>query len=123
MAQGSDVVVRDGSAPMQIIDVRDLGAFLVTCAATRAVGAFDGVGPFAPTASLLAEIAPPRMTYRLVEVDSAALSAAGITLPMMWMIHTTPSSPAVLVPSPERPASRLTAQPRPPRRSGSGKTA
>ena len=83
MAQGGDVVVRDTSAPMQIIDVRDLGAFLVTCAATRAVGAFDGVGPFAPTASLLTEITPPGVTSRLVEVNSAALSAAAITLPMM----------------------------------------
>ena len=83
MAQGGDVIVRDGSAPMQIIDVRDLGAFLVTCAATGAVGAFDGVGPFAPTAALLTEITPPGVTSRLVEVDSATLSASGITLPMM----------------------------------------
>lgn len=83
MAQGGDVVVRDASAPMQIIDVRDLGAFLVRCAATGAVGAFDGVGPFAPTASMLAEITPSGVTARLVEVGSAALSAAAITLPMM----------------------------------------
>jgi hypothetical protein len=83
MSEGGDVVVRDASAPMQIIDVRDLSAFLVRCAETRAVGGFDGVGPFAPTASLLAEITPPGVSVRLVEVDSATLSAAGIALPMM----------------------------------------
>lgn len=83
MADGGDVVVRDVSAPMQIIDVRDLAAFLVRCAATAAVGSFDGVGPFAATSSLLAEIAPAHVRFRLVEVDSASLTAAGVTLPMM----------------------------------------
>jgi 2'-hydroxyisoflavone reductase len=83
MAQGGDVVVRDASAPMQIIDVRDLGAFIVRCATTGAVGAFDGVGPYAPTESLLAAITPPGVMTRLVEVDSATLASAGITLPMM----------------------------------------
>jgi len=83
MAEGGDVVVPDASAPMQIIDVRDLGAFLVRCATTVAAGAFDGVGPFASTAFLLAEITPPGVTARLVEIDAAALAAAGITLPMV----------------------------------------
>jgi 2'-hydroxyisoflavone reductase len=83
MARGGDVVVRDASAPMQIIDVRDLAAFLVRCAATGAVGAFDGVGPFASTVSMLAAITPSGVTTRLVEVDSATLAAAGISLPMM----------------------------------------
>jgi hypothetical protein len=83
MAEGGDVVVRDASAPMQIIDVRDLGAFLVRCAATAAVGAFDGVGPFAATGRLLAEITPAKVRFRLVEVDSASLAAAEVTLPMM----------------------------------------
>ena len=62
MADGGEVVVPDASAPMQIIDVRDLGAFLVRCATTAAAGAFDGVGPFASTASMLAEITPPGVT-------------------------------------------------------------
>ena len=75
--------MRDASAPMQIIDVRDLGAFLVRCATSGAVGGFDGVGPFAPTASMLAEITPSGVDARLVEVDAATLAAAGITLPMM----------------------------------------
>jgi 2'-hydroxyisoflavone reductase len=83
MADGGDVVVRDAHAPMQIIDVRDLGAFLVRCAETAAVGSFDGVGPFAPTSSLLAEITPADVRYRLVEVSSATLAAAGVVLPMM----------------------------------------
>jgi 2'-hydroxyisoflavone reductase len=83
MADGGDVIVRDKSAPMQIIDVRDLGAFLVCCATTGAEGAFDGVAPFAPTAAVLADITPPGVLARLVEVDSPTLSAAGIKLPMM----------------------------------------
>jgi 2'-hydroxyisoflavone reductase len=41
MAEGGDVIVPDASAPMQIIDVRDLGAFLVRSATTTAAGAFD----------------------------------------------------------------------------------
>ena len=83
MGEGGDVVVRDASAPMQIIDVRDLGAFLLRCATSVAVGAFDGVGPFASTASVLAEITPASVTARLVEIDSSTLAPAGITLPMM----------------------------------------
>ena len=83
MAEGGEVVVPDASAPMQIIDVRDLGAFLVRCATTAAAGAFDGVGPFASTASMLAEITPPGVTAHLVEIDAATLAAAGITLPMV----------------------------------------
>jgi 2'-hydroxyisoflavone reductase len=83
MAEGGEVVVRDASAPMQIIDVRDLGAFLIRCATTALAGAFDGVGPFASTASVLAEITLPGVTARLVEIDAATLAAAGITLPMM----------------------------------------
>jgi hypothetical protein len=83
MADGGDVVVRDASAPMQIIDVRDLGAFLLVCATTGAAGAFDGVGPYAPTGELLAEITPAGVVARLVEVDAATLAAAGVALPMM----------------------------------------
>ena len=83
MADGGDVVVRDASAPMQIIDVRDLGAFLLRCATTGTAGAFDGVGPFAPTGELLAEITPDGVVAQLVEVDAATLAAADITLPMM----------------------------------------
>ena len=83
MAEGGDVVIRDASAPMQIIDVRDLVAFLLLCAVNRVSGAFDGVGPFAPTAELLAEITPEGVEARLVEIDAVTLAAAGITLPMM----------------------------------------
>ena len=60
---------------MQIIDVRDLGAFLLRCATTGTAGAFDGVGPFAPTGELLAEITPDGVVARLVEVDAATLAA------------------------------------------------
>jgi 2'-hydroxyisoflavone reductase len=83
MADGGAVVIRDASAPMQIIDVRDLGAFLLTCAVNRVAGAFDGVGPYAPTGELLAEITPRGVEAQLIEIDAATLAASGITLPMM----------------------------------------
>jgi 2'-hydroxyisoflavone reductase len=83
MAEGGDVIVPDAWALMQIIDVRDLGAFLVRSATTTVAGAFDAVGPFASRASILAEITPEGVTSRLVEIDAATLAAAGITLPMM----------------------------------------
>jgi 2'-hydroxyisoflavone reductase len=83
MAEGGDVVVLDANAPMQIVDARDLGSFLIHCAASRTAGAFDGVGPWAPTGELLAQITPPGVDARLIEVDSATLDAAGIELPMI----------------------------------------
>jgi hypothetical protein len=92
MADGGDVVVLETSAPMQIIDVRDLGAFLLRCAATSVIGAFDAVGPFASTASMLTEITPSGATADLVEIDAATLSAAGIRLPMMDADPATRSS-------------------------------
>lgn len=83
MAEGGDVIVRDASAPMQLVDVRDLAAFLLRCAVERIAGSFDGVAPFAPTAAVLADITPPGVSARLVEIDSGTLKGAGITLPMM----------------------------------------
>jgi nucleoside-diphosphate-sugar epimerase len=83
MADGGDIIVRDASAPMQIIDVRDLGAFLVRLCGHGGSRGVRRVGPFVATARLLAEIAPANVRFRLVEVDSASLAAAGVTLPMM----------------------------------------
>ena len=57
-----------------------------SCSAARRTGPrarFDGVGPFAATGELLAEITPEGVAARLVEIDAATLDDAGITLPMM----------------------------------------
>jgi 2'-hydroxyisoflavone reductase len=83
MAEGGDVVVTEAARPVQIIDVRDLGAFLLRCAVTSTAGAFDGVAPSVPRAQLLAEITPDDVEARLVEIDASTLRAAGIRLPMM----------------------------------------
>ena len=97
--------MRDASAPMQIVDVRDLGAFLVRSAATATAGPFDGVTPWAPTSSLLAEITPAGVAARLVEADSAILAEAQMTLPMML---ADPHDTTII--------SRRSARPRPVRR-------
>jgi hypothetical protein len=77
MAEAGEVIVRVASAPIQIIDVRDLDALLRRCAAAAAVGVLTGSGLFAPTASLLAEITPSGVMASWVEVDSATLSWPG----------------------------------------------
>ncbi len=41
----------------QVIDVRDLATWLVTCAEQRTTGVFDAVGPARPIGDLLAEVA------------------------------------------------------------------
>jgi uncharacterized protein (DUF2062 family) len=71
--------------------------FAYGVAATVAVGAFDGVGPFVPTVSLLAAITPSGVMARLVEVALGDNLVAGITLPMMLddpMTQTFPAAPA-----------------------------
>nr|WP_232523417.1 NAD-dependent epimerase/dehydratase family protein [Nocardioides sp. MAH-18] len=42
---------------LQVIDVRDLAAWIVTCAEERTVGDYDGVGDVLPAAELLARVA------------------------------------------------------------------
>ena len=48
MSEGGDVLAAEpADAPMQLIDVRDLGAFTVHLIEERTAGAFDAVGPSA----------------------------------------------------------------------------
>jgi 2'-hydroxyisoflavone reductase len=83
MARGGDVAVIGTGAPLQIVDARDLGEFAVRCAETRAAGAFDGVGPWAPVEEFLAEITPAGVEARLIDIGAEALAAAESSLPLM----------------------------------------
>jgi nucleoside-diphosphate-sugar epimerase len=68
------------SDPTQVVDVRDLAAWLVTCAEQRVPGVLDAIGPVVPRASLLEQVATgvgasPRLRWvpseRLVALDVA----------------------------------------------------
>lgn len=83
MARDGDVAVVSPQAPLQLIDARDLGTFIVGCATGRRSGSFDAVGPWAPLAELLASIAPSGVDHRLVEVPAEALEAADTQLPLI----------------------------------------
>jgi 2'-hydroxyisoflavone reductase len=49
MARGGAVLAPgDGNAPVQVIDVRDLGEWIVSCLEAGRVGAFNATGPEAP---------------------------------------------------------------------------
>lgn len=73
---GPDDEVLAGGAPddvVQVIDVRDLAAWLVDLAEARTVGDFDGVGPVTAIGDLLAQVAQgvgadPRLTWVPSEV-------------------------------------------------------
>lgn len=66
---------------VQVIDVRDLAAWIVRCAEDRAPGVFDAVGPALPLATLLREVATgcgvtePALTW----VDQDALQRVGVS--------------------------------------------
>jgi 2'-hydroxyisoflavone reductase len=83
MAWGGDVAIVSPGAPVQIVDGRDLGAFIVTCAESGASGGFDAVGPWAPVEEFLTAITPPGVQARFVDVGGAALEAAGTGLPLL----------------------------------------
>ena len=83
VAKGGDIAVLDTTTPLQIVDARDLGAFMVTLATGAVAGSFDGVGPFAPVTDLLAEITPAGVDARFHAVTPDRLEAAGVTLPMV----------------------------------------
>lgn len=83
MARGGDVAVLEPSAPLQIVDARDLGAFMVRCATCATAGAFDGVGPFGAPAEVFAEITPEGVDARLVGVSADDLTAADVNLPLV----------------------------------------
>ncbi|ALE75252.1 epimerase [Pseudonocardia sp. EC080610-09] len=57
-ARGGRVVVPDAPGhPMQIVDVRDLAAWIVRCAADGTAGTYDGTGPRSTLARVLEEVA------------------------------------------------------------------
>ena len=60
LAGAGDGEVLAGGDPadsVQLIDVRDLAAWIVTAAERRTAGTYDGVGPTRPIAEVLAEVA------------------------------------------------------------------
>ena len=64
LAGGGEVLA--GGSPedvVQVIDVRDLAAWIVTLAERRETGAFDGVGRARPIGELLASIGPAEPTW------------------------------------------------------------
>ncbi len=99
MARGGDVLVP--AAPgrrSQVVDARDLAAWLVTCAERRTAGTFNAVGPEQPLAlaeafeRLRAAVGPDA---RLVPVDEAFLLERGIT-PWMELPLWVPAEDAAL---------------------------
>ena len=71
-AADGDAVLAPGapSEATQVVDVRDLAAWIVDCAERRAVGVYDGVGPAVPRGELLARVADgvgARPAYTWVE--------------------------------------------------------
>ena len=83
MARGGDVAIVGPGAPLQIVDARDLGQFIVGCAASSTSGAFDAVGPWAPVEEFLTTITPPCVEARFVDVGGPALETAGTWLPLL----------------------------------------
>jgi 2'-hydroxyisoflavone reductase len=83
VAQGGDIAVLDTTTPLQIVDARDLGEFMVHLAVEGVAGAFDGVGPFSAVEDMLGEITPPGVDTRFVPVSEAALAEAGVSLPLL----------------------------------------
>lgn len=58
LADGGDALAGgDPEDRLQVIDVRDLAAWIVTCAEQRTAGDYDGVGEVLPARDLLAQVA------------------------------------------------------------------
>nr|HEX4314822.1 NAD-dependent epimerase/dehydratase family protein [Kofleriaceae bacterium] len=98
LRDGGDVLAPgDGSTPVQWIDGRDLGAWLVTCCEQRTVGTMNALGPSPGRAmrDVLADVArgvgTPRAPLNLVWVDAAFLKQQAVSgwsdLPM-WIDAT-----------------------------------
>lgn len=81
----------DPGSLVQVIDVRDLAAWIVTLAERRATGVLDAVGPVMPFADLLREVAPDATVTWLPD---AFLEAEGVA---PW---TGPDSIPVWLPRP-----------------------
>jgi 2'-hydroxyisoflavone reductase len=78
-AAGPVLAPGDPTDPVQVIDVRDLAAWLVTCAEQRLVGVLDGVGPVESWGGFLSEIGVGVETApELVWAPSARLLELGV---------------------------------------------
>ena len=99
VAEGGQVPLAWPEAPLQVIDARDLAAFMLAVTTSGAGGAFDAVGPFAPLRDQLAAMVPPGVASEVVDVGPERLDAVGVALPM---VDGDPSS----VPLMTRPGSR-----------------
>jgi 2'-hydroxyisoflavone reductase len=97
LARGERLVAGDPKQPVQVIDARDLAAFLVDLAETRRAGTFTAVGPEQPLtfADLLADadvewhasaakdlplVLPDREDWDAMRFDSREAIAAGLRL-------------------------------------------
>lgn len=81
-ARGGRTAVPDApDQPMQIVDVRDLAAWIVDSGERGLAGTFDGSGPRSTLGKVLAEIAAAvgGPDLELVPVAPAVLEAAGVT--------------------------------------------
>jgi 2'-hydroxyisoflavone reductase len=80
MARGGRIVVPDTPDVLtQLIDVRDLAAWIVTAAEQRLTGVYDAICPPAPLPDVLAEIATAvGEPVEFVPVSPAALEAAKV---------------------------------------------
>ena len=58
---------------MQVIDVRDLAAWIVACAETRTAGDYDGVGEVLPIGDLLAAVRRGRRRRRRADLGAAGV--------------------------------------------------
>ncbi len=80
LADGGDVLAPgDPADTTQVIDVRDLAAWVLDLAESRTTGAYDGVGEVLPMASLLEQVASgvgAQPTYRWVPQEQ--LEARGV---------------------------------------------
>ncbi|MBZ5737975.1 NAD-dependent epimerase/dehydratase family protein [Nocardioides mangrovi] len=64
---------------MQVIDVRDLAAWIVTCAEERTTGVYDGVGDVLPVGDVLAQVASGvGATATLTWVPQEVLAEQGV---------------------------------------------
>ena len=79
IAGGGDVLV-PGPAwrPLQLVDVRDLAAWIVSCAEQRLTGPFNATGPTTMGAVVDASKRVTGSTARAVEVDDAFLADQGV---------------------------------------------